>query len=322
MDPQIEFNALVKQLERILEAEAKTKPFDDETLNKKSLTKYKAILEVTKVEEHLALLNHIYSTNRIQILASVKKDDWLKSGSVVMHYAPTEALKKKSIKLMVSAIYNIALKLQDTAETKMVSMSDDERERFESSCHELIYPDTVLLHLYRIFSLIAPEGDKNRLKAHIKTIEQFLQITVEEPAAAIPSIIPSGPQLDGIIGSVTSIVQNSGMVPPGTKLPTGDDLKKILGGILDNDQIKKGLTGVASTLQSSSDPNAAIQKIVTDIAKPEFIGVLSGTMQQTMAQAQAAAVAAHEARVAAGEVGVEKPVEAICDGDVCVIPKE
>lgn len=276
-DPVLKENmdALMKQLKTVLVEKEKTKLLKGKNPILVSLNKYNKVLEQTRPEEHKEYFLKVYKRYRIPILAN-KNDRWLRRNQVKVVYGDSK------IRIMLSAIYNIACNLADEEEKRLEGLTDDAYE----DCVNLIRKDIILLHLYRVFKEFAPEADQEKLTDNIAYYEDLVGLEVSKPAksgAPAPATNPMGAigdLLNNLVSGLNKTAQENNVSPD--EIP---DIGKVVNDALNNDAIKGAFQSLMGKLSDGSlgsgdgNPLEEIMKGVSEtITSPGFAETVGTTM--------------------------------------------
>lgn len=227
------------------------------------LEKYIKTYDRTKPEEHIWYFKKIYESNCPAILRGPEKDNWLKTGNIIIQFGE-DVGRSTDIKIHLSIIYGTACKLQSDTKKSLAGLPNlDESE-------ELMYPNLFLLHLYRIFYEIAEtKGEKEQISSYINSLEKSTgnKNTKKE----------SNDPLNGILGTVTDLMGQMGMkLPEGQKLPSQDDLGKMLGSVMNNPQTKSLLGNMMQEMKECKNLGDVVNKLVNNLGS---VGVDPATQQ-------------------------------------------
>jgi len=275
--------ALLRQLKEVLLEKEKTKILKGKNPILVSLNKYQKVLDRTLPEEHEEYFLKVYKSYRIPILSN-KNDRWLRKSSIKITYDNTK------IRILLSAIYNIACHLADEAEKRLEGFPDDAYEE----CMDLIRKDIILLHLYRVFREFAPEKDQDKLSSIIQEYEEVLGLEAdksvskpskpasgaENPMAAIGSLV------NNLVSGLNQTARDNDLSPEETP-----DFGKMLSGVLENDAIKNAMHALMGSMtegglgSGEGGPpsfDTVIKGVANSLSSPDF----KDTMAKTMATFQ------------------------------------
>lgn len=192
------------------------------------LNKYIRVLDKTTPEEHKDYFLKVYKRYRIPILAN-KDDRWLRKNQVKIVYENP----KYGIRILLSAIYNIACELEKAA-----------NDRLDDEDMDLIRKDVILLHLYRVFREYAPEQDYDQLTTIIEDQEDLLGV---ESKGKVP--MKSAKPFAGLgsLGDIANkLVQGIAQTADDNQLAKDElpDFGKMIQGIFQNEELKGTLNGL------------------------------------------------------------------------------
>lgn len=274
-DPVLKENvdALMKQLKEVLVENESKKLVKSRNPILVSLNKYIKVLEQTRPEEHREYFLKVYKRYRIAILAN-KNDRWLKRNSVKVVYGDSK------IRIMLSAIYNIACNLAEAEEERLDGLPDDAYEE----CLNLIRKDVILLHLYRVLKEFAPEEDQEKLAGNVSYYEDLVGLEVSKPTKS--SDTPKNPMgaigdlLNGLVSGLNKTAKENNVGQD--EIP---DLGKVLNDAMNNDAIKNVFQDLVGKLSDGSlggeggNPLEEIMKGVSKtITSPGFAETVGNTM--------------------------------------------
>lgn len=300
MESKDSFNAEVKHLfnqltavyderdKRILNLDSKPDPM------RIALNKYINVYSKTEPGEHTDYFLNLFNKNKAGILQVIKSDDWLKKDGVFIVFGEGTQHAKTSIAIRISHAYKIAVENREQAEVRLKGLP----ESASAECYELIRPEIILLHLYRIFrEVITDKDDKAAVSSIVTHYERMLNMKEQGSKATTPS--PNNPLdtlgsnplggLAQIFSSVVGSMQNinssmaNGMTGP---LPpiNGENIKEIsnaLNGVLTNPSTQSLMTQLLSGLGNQSDPISALSTIGQKVSDPSFLEALRSTIPST-----------------------------------------
>jgi len=139
-----------------------------------SITNMEAVLAKTELEDRKQDLKYFYDSIKVAVMKGGY--EWL-DASAIWTYDPT-ALDGVKIMINVGLIYKQALKNKEVKEVELKSQP----AIAAAKAIELILPETIVLHSYRIFHVLEEDAtDKQKLKAEVTAIEKRLGIIREAP---------------------------------------------------------------------------------------------------------------------------------------------
>jgi len=275
--------ALLKQLKEVLLEKEKTKILKGKNPILVSLNKYQKVLERTLPEEHEEYFLKVYKRYRIPILSN-KNDRWLRKSQIKITYDDTK------IRILLSAIYNVACNLADESEKRLEGFPDDAYEE----CMDLIRKDIILLHLYRVFREFAPEKDQEQLSSIIREYEEVLGL---EPDNSVSTSSKATSAPENPMGALSSLMNNlvSGLsqtakdndISP-EEMP---DFGKMVSSVLENGAIKNAVQALMGSMaeggvgvgeEGPASFDTVIKGVANSLTSPDF----KDTMAKTMASLQ------------------------------------
>jgi len=224
------------------------------------LEKYIKTYDKTEAEEHVWYFRKIYESNHPAILRGPGRDNWLKTGSVTIQFGE-EVGAVTDIKIHLTVIYNTACKLRDEVENLLKGLPGSEQ------AEELTYPNLFLLYLYQLFYEVAEEKDeKEKLSTYVNSLEKDTGVKSKNSSS-------NNDPLSGILGTMTDLMGQMGVkLPEGQKMPSQDDLGKMLGSMMNNPQTKSMLGNVMQEMKECKSIGDVVNKLVGNlgaVSKPE-----------------------------------------------------
>lgn len=215
------------------------------------LEKYVKTYDRTSPEEHVWYFNKIYDANRSAILRGPERDAWLKSGNITVQFGE-EVGRITDIKIHLTIIYGTACKLTSDIEASLKGLPDVDQ------CEELAYPNLFLLYLYRIFyEIVDIKTEKEQLLQHVTELEKV---------TGTKSKSKNNDPLSGILGTVTDLMGQMGVkLPQGQKIPSQDELGKMLGTVMNNPQTKSLLGNVMQEMKDCKSLGDVVSKLVGNL---------------------------------------------------------
>ena len=226
-----------------------------------SLTAYtrslQRLVKEGKISEHFSQWDTIYAEHRKAVKVGVENDIWLREGSIVIRIEEKKAPKK----LMLSLIYNIALKLKDAIP-----------EKDAASQQELIYPESMMLHIYRIFRERARGYDYKDLSVPIKGLEDDFGIT---PEAATPDT--GGFDIGAIMGKMFKGNGTDSGMP---------DIGKIMGSIGKDGKLGDQISKLTQNADSQT-PQDALKGIIKSLGDGELVNHITSIAEGAIGKGSA-----------------------------------
>jgi len=224
------------------------------------LENYIKTYDKTEPEDHIWHFQKIFTNNKPAILRGPGRDNWIKNGSLLIQFGEDVGKPSQNIKIHLTSIYTTACKLRDEMGSSLKGLPNSDQSE------ELSYPSLMLLHLYKIFHEIS--DDKETLLEHIKTLEQ--EIGIKNKSSKAGGADPLG----GILGTVTDLMGQMGVkLPEGQKMPSQDELGKMLGNMMNNPQTKSLIGNVMQEMKECKSIGDVVNKLVNNL------GVDAGTKQ-------------------------------------------
>jgi hypothetical protein len=297
-----EMEALVKQLQKVLKAHEAKKliPTSKPSPVAVYLNRYAQALELTHSHEHVDYFLKIYNKYRLAILSN-KSDKWIRTGSIKIRFGeddeeefPRKKTSKKSRKIciMLSSIYNTAHRLRSQAEERLEGMPEEEW----NNCVDLIWCETILLHLYRIFREITPSKDHEKIDTIIKAIEADLGVAKAQTLTSNPlgNLGDLGKIVSGLMSGISEATAAQQSASPGSNTPTSagktpppamPDVEKIFGSLLQNDAIKGVINNMITSLNGAGSIEEALQEVTSIVTDPKIKEAIMETGVATASQA-------------------------------------
>lgn len=288
-----EFRSLIKQCKETITAKyGMSLEFGNSRPELICLNKYLGIYNNTKPEEHYAYLETIYNKKRTAILGTLTNDNWLRNGNLVIQFGDgikvsrEQEERRKQIRVMLSAIFLIAVELQEHAEKVLEGIDN---QFIGDGGKDLIRPNILLLHLMRIFYHLNDGSDKAQLGNIVTQLENDLGVTKKTvgqepwnmslPNSSTPGLTGG---LKGIMTMATAMMEKFGIAPPpGMTDHTEEEINNVVNNVFNNEVTQNALQGMLSSLKGAPDLNTAFQKIVTNIADPKTMEAIQQTVVQT-----------------------------------------
>lgn len=242
----------------------------------KYLKKYMTVYNRMKPVEHKDYFLNVFKENQGAILKQ-GNDAWLKENNISITFGSGTQAANKEIRIALSSIYNIAVRLRNETEERLSGLPDSARE----NAHELNFCDIYLLHLYRLFRESADyEIDKTALTKIIKELENELGVESDAEVASSTGTSALNDIINGLAGKMGVNIP-SGSLPDMSSLLTGAQ------GLLNNPKTKDAINSIVSGLQNSKNMEDVI-KTVSSSVDPSLFAEISQTfdLQKMMANSQ------------------------------------
>lgn len=246
----------------------------------KYLNKYAQVYDKTSKTDPLEHLPYFTPIARRYLDKIASGDDaWLLNNSVIVQYgAGTKAESRtREIKIMISSIYQVACTLRDEKEAQLEGQPDEEW----SKAHELNYPDILLLDLYRILVLSAPEIDKPKIRTQIERLEQDLGLSQGGSTTMNQGSLNAG----ALIGMASQFAGKLGInLPPGG-LPNEREIGSLIDTFIGNDKTKNVIGQMFNEIQECKTPGDLVNGLVKTLNDPNLAEALTNTATETMRSA-------------------------------------
>lgn len=221
------------------------------------LERYIKIYDRTEPSEHVWYFKKIYNSNHSAILRGPDKDSWLINGNINIHFGEETGRPIKDAKVHLSIIYTTSIKLRDETEESLRGLPDVDQS------DELLYPSIILFHLYSIFNEIAKDEDtpenKSKLSEYIKTLAGEIP-TIDKPTSKKTG---SDDPLGGIMNVAGELMGQLGIqMPEGQKMPSGNELSKMLNGAMKNPQAKSMIGSMMKEMQECDNIGDVVTKML------------------------------------------------------------
>lgn len=252
---------------------------------------YKARFDST-VEKHEILhqryFAEVFKTHKDEIMKGYEFDSWLETGDVSVIFGSENPQSSHKGFIPLSQIYGAAKKCVTKAKN-----SEDQM---------IIYPQILLLHLYRIFNSIKGVEefketfeDCSQIGDLVKVIEEDLKSGAAgeqsiksnklefsagasglDPAQAI-SMMMNDPALDSIFKMVTNGFAQSGMLPKEEldKI-TVNDIRGQFSKMMNSDALKRTFEKMNDSMTNAKSPEEALQATMSILQDKTLVNELVG----------------------------------------------
>jgi hypothetical protein len=217
------------------------------------LEKYIKTYDKTEPEEHVWYFRKIYESNHPAILRGPGRDNWIKTGPIIIQFGE-EVGAVTDIKIHLTVIYNTACKLRDEIQNLLKGLpGSDQAEEFS-------YPSLFLLHLYQLFYEVAEEKDEK------EKLATFISVLEKETHSQSKTKNNNSDPLSGIMGTMADLMGQMGVkLPEGQKMPSQDELGKMLGSVMNNPQTKSMLGNVMQEMKECKSIGDVVNKLVGNL---------------------------------------------------------
>jgi len=257
---------------RILEEKSNTSiKSGSHTTATRYLQRYIAIYGATKPQQHTVYFLNFFERNRINILNILNDDKWLIEGNYVIQYGeelkdPELVKRAQKRRMSLSVIYSSACKLRDRIDESLKGLPNTEFHR------ELLYPDYVLLHLYRILREVVTDViDRSELSRIIGVLESELGDGNDIPKNSF----------DGIAGIAKNLFESLN-ISQNIQLPTEKDLNGTLESMFGNNDFTKTIASQFGDVLTSKTLGEGITKAFTKFQDPSFMNQMNELVTKTL----------------------------------------
>ncbi len=238
------------------------------------LEKYIRIYDRTDPEEHIWYFDKIYRENRSAILRGPRRDNWIASGKINVHFGEEIRKPIKDAIVHLTIIYNTSCKLRDDVEESIQGLPDVDQSK------ELIFPTLFMLFLYKIFSEICDSEDTEKLS-------DFM-VDLGKQAGVKSNTKKSGKDdpLGGILNVATDLMQQMGIeLPEGQNLPSTEEFSSAISGIMNNPQTKNMLGNIMSEMKECNNIGDVFGKLMNGLGNSGMDPAMQQTIQDNIGKA-------------------------------------
>jgi len=223
---------------------------DNSNSVKARLESYINTYDKTAPEDHVWSFQNIFNKHKSSILKGPTKDNWIVKGNVTVQFGEDVGIKN-NIKIHLSSIYNTACKLRNDIEESLEGLPDVEQTV------ELLLPIKIQYYLYKIFSeIITKKTDRKKL------INFVNDLSLDAGIKRNRGNDDSNP-LDGLMQTMSGMAKQMGIpVPEGQKLPSGNELSKMMGQMVNNPQTKNLIGNVMKEMKDCDNIGDMAGKLV------------------------------------------------------------
>lgn len=245
------------------------------------LERYQSIYKATTPDEHHIYFENLFEEKRRLIFKTLTNDTWLKEGNVVIQFGEGFkglSEKCKDIKILLSNIYNCAIELQDSAQKIAANLSEECAQN-----KDLIRPSIFLLHLMRIFYVVADEHDKKPVGDIITTLENDLNIKVKtvKPEGTF-NATPGDSGLETIFNVAKGAMKLGGLeVSDDIQAPTVAQFGEVLQTLFSNDGTRSLFQKFSDSLKNNDDMETTVQNLLRTAVDPETMQSIQQSFMQT-----------------------------------------
>lgn len=280
-----ELESLLKVCSSILNLHSKRDIMGNNVMAKrlKSYRKCYQKSEECDREAHAWPFKDIFERQKTRILKGLKNDDWILRTTLCVQYGSHNG-SKNNIKIHLSSIYGIAVKMSKASKKKYKDLPNEEYAKHV----EIIYPEAMLLHLYRIFRelcrvpvynkvYIAKDTELESLSKIITSLEKELGISVKSANGDFGS--DGG--FNDIFDMAKGFLGRMGMEVP-ADAPKGSDMRDAISKMLNDDSTADLIGNIVKSVQGSNDIGEIVSKIAGGLGDPALAETLAKTIPGTI----------------------------------------
>lgn len=214
----------------------------------------------------LAYFREVFEENQDEILRGHDHTEWLTEKGVVIQYGKeliadrSKSKKVRDIKIHLSAIYNTSIRLKDDMEEKLKSASAEEYSKHI----ELIFPDIIRLHLYRIFAKAVVDPEK------VKRLVEIEMSIKKEIGKEDPNVEEAKYGDEKARARAEKIKSIPGSALGGAGGMAGEDIRKAMGRFFAMPGISSTITGMMEKAKTATNPTELIGEFIGKITSKEF----------------------------------------------------
>jgi hypothetical protein len=205
-------------------------------------------------------------------------DKWLKEDDLVIQYTVEDTTDPELIKraqkrkIPISFIYNCGCQIRDRMNKSLKGLPVKENE-----VHiELVWPDVLLLHLYRVLRECVDDVlDRSEVSRIVGVLEVELGDKSEDPK----------PMNEGLIPSLAKTIMDSmnlNMTQISSNLPNENDVMKTLEGVFGKNDLTKNLASQIGDIFQCGSITEGVTKAVSKIQDPNFINTVNDMVMKTI----------------------------------------
>lgn len=217
---------------------------------------YKDVFNKTRTKKiHLTLFEEVYKKCRPLMLAYPDIQEFM--GKFMNETIVIKINKESNSRIYLSAIFRYCTKIAQEIDKKY----QDKLEHDAINDPASAYPESFMLHLFRLFSFCADETDKNQLlNPKVEQLERSLNLKPNEAPSA------GGSGFDSILHFSKKIAKEFGLnMPPQIDTMATSDVEGMINNLMKNEQLKGSVKEALGNIDYS-DPSK-LQDVFTNLAK-------------------------------------------------------
>jgi len=283
---------LIKTCQEILKSDPEAKS----SVLAKYLNNYeKSLNPEIPISAHVSFVQECFFRFKKFIMVQ-KNFSWIENESIMIIFGDGSVRPSKNMMIMFSAFYRTAKRLEERVQKSLEGMPDS---MFQDR-KELIYPDILLMYLYRLFSEVCSESDKPFIMTIVKGLELELGMT----STSHPDVT-SNPMMANVMSLATDVIKKSGLnVDPNMKMPNPMDLMNAFTGIVNNPKTQEILQDVMKNISSCKDMGQISNVISKQMQNEKVLEIakeIQDTVMTTMDQGSSASQSSPSASAPSSE---------------------
>lgn len=238
----------------------------DDGIPVKYLNRYEITFRKESLEIHRPFVLELYL--RFKHLINKNKTDfaWIENNSVVLILGDGTDRPSNNIRVMVSHFYRQAKNLAQRVEKQL----DGHPASDYDNRLELIYPEIILLYLFRLFRDVAPDQDKSNLDFIVKHLESSLG----KGEDCNPDTTPD--PMANVLSLATSFMSKMGLKPPAdSKMPNTNDISNIFQKILSDPKTNETFSELFKNIGEAKDLNQMMVSVGESVKNGKLNNLMS-----------------------------------------------
>jgi hypothetical protein len=215
----------------------------------------------------------------VNLLNILNDDKWLLEGDLVIQYSvddtsdPELIKRAQKRKIPISFIYNSGCQIRERMNKSLKGLPVKDNQ-----VHlELVWPDLLLLHLYRVLRECLDDVlDRSEVSRIVGVLEVELGDQTEDNKMMTQ---------DGMIPTLAKTIMESmniNMSQLTNNLPNENDMLKTLEGVFGKNDLTKNLANQLGDIFKSGSLTEGVTKAVSKIQDPKFINTVNDMVMKTI----------------------------------------
>ena len=252
------FNQLMDVIQKVIDLKQRGNIVSTNPIYK-YFRKFRRVYASLTTDEKKEMITKMYDKFKDEILSG--KDDWILSGHPSIGY--------DTIKICVGMFYGYACEIRDTTKKELEGLPDSAYQ----TRNELIYPDIIKLHLYRIIH-IYEKDEKNKL-----IISKFIDEIEDEVGLESRPGTDKNP-MDNMMSMFSNMM--SGAKGPGgeAKMPDLGNLSGLLGSFMNNPAIKEQFGSIIDNFKDIKSFEEILPKMSAVLNDPKVGELVDGMVSK------------------------------------------